>query len=565
MLSRLKNFWSLFSGVEKKLLLLFILILLASAATLLVQNQRGRVEIPKIGGGYSEGLVGQPQNLNPLLAPANDVDLDLSRIVYAGLLKFDNRLNLVPDLAQNLPEVSPDGKEYTIKLKEGLFWHDGLSLTADDLVFTFQAVQNPDLRSPLRRSWTKVEVEKLDHLTVKLKIRESSTTFIANLTLGILPKHIWETVPAEAFALSKFNLEPVGAGPFRVAEIKRGRGGEIRSLLLRAFERYSGEGPYLRTLTFKFYETTDELINAYHAREIMGLGYVPFDQSLFIQPKASLQQIFLPLPQYQAVFINRVKNPAPLEDRRVRLALAKAVDKKKIIDEIYVGQGSEAYGPIPEGYLGYHPEIPGADMNLFDISRAKALLDEAGWMLDPASGFRQDKLGRTLALNLATNNNYPPNVLAAQALKKMWEGIGIQISLNIETLADLEEKFIRPRNYELLLYIENVGADPDPYPYWHSSQLRDPGLNFSTFSNKTADRLLLEARTNLPATERAQKYRQFQEIFVGDVPAIFLTRSVFVYNLPQSLKGAELNTVLVPAERFADINLWYVETKRVRK
>lgn len=558
-----KNLLEKFSRVEKRLLLFFVGIIILSGLALLVDQFRHGEEVPKIGGTYTEGLVGQPSHINPLLAPANDVDMDLTRVVYAGLLKFDSDLNLVPDLAEHLPEISPDGKEYTLKLRPGLFWHDGVEITADDAVFTFKLVQNQDLRSPLRLSWNRVEITKLDSRTIKLTTRDSSAIFIANLTVGILPKHIWETVPVDSFSLSKFNLGPIGNGPFKITEVKRGRNGEIREIKTKRFERYHGEGPYLENLNFKFYATADRLIEAYHSREIAGLGYIPFDQSLFVEPKAKLQQIFLTLPQYQAVFLNRIKNPAPLEDVRVRLALAKSVDKKKIANEVYGNQVSEAYGPILPGHLGYAEHISTADMNLYDLDRAKALLEEAGWIMDPAVGFRKDKLDRILTLSLTTNN-FTPNVRVAQLLKEMWEGIGIQILLNIETIADLDEKTIRPRNYELLLFSENTGPDPDPYSFWHSSQLRDPGVNLSTFSNKTADKLLVDARANIAPENRAAKYVQFQDLLVADVPAIFLNRSVFVYNLPVALRGVHLNTVYVPSERFADISSWYLETKKIR-
>lgn len=564
MLSRLKKLWEIFTGVEKKLLLVFVLILLASITALIVENRQNRVVVPKRGGTYIEGLVGSPAHLNPLLSSVSAVDADLTRIVYSGLLKFDNKLNLLPDLAESLPQISPNGRDYTLKLRSNIFWHDGVAITADDIVFTIKAIQKQELQSTLLNSWSRVDIQKLDGQTVKISTREPSATFISNLTVGILPKHIWENVPADSFALSKFNLEPVGSGPFRVTEIKRGRAGEIRSITFKPFNMYYAGGPYLDTLIFKFYPNTNELIDAYHSREIMGLGYEPYDQSLFIEPNKKLRQIQLPLSQYQAVFINRAKNPAPLEDTRVRLALAKSVDKKEIINTVYGGQTSEAYGPILPGYLGYHEQIPGADMNIYDLEKSKSLLEDAGWKLAPGSTYRQDKLGRTLALELATNN-FPPNVQVAQELKKMWEGIGIQISLNIETFADLEEKFITPKNYELLLYSQNIGVDPDPYPYWHSSQLRSPGVNFSTFSNKTADKLLVDARANIPAPERAVKYKKFQEIFVGDVPAIFLNRGVFVYNLPTTIKGADFNTIFIPPERFTDINQWYIETKRVKQ
>lgn len=563
LLSRLKKYWERFSGVEQKLLLVLFLIAIISFTFWQNQRDNEKITVADQGGTYTEGLVGQPQHINPLLAPANDVDSDLVRIIYAGLYEFDSNLNLVPDMAASMPEISADGKQYTITLKDNLRWHDGAPLTADDLIFTYQTIQDPGFSSPLRFSWNKVGLEKIDNLTIRLTLRESSATFIANLTVGIFPKHIWESVGSTNFALSKFNLEPIGSGPFQVTRIERGREGEIRSLQLESFAEYYKDQAYLDKLIFKFYETTDELIGAYQARNIQGLGYVPFDRNLFIKPRDSLQQIFLTLPQYQAVFINETKNPAGLGDVKIRKAIAKSVDKQKIIEEVYGGAAEQAFGPILPGHLGYHEQIPGAEMNIYDVGAAKSLLDEAGFKLDPETGFRKDDQDRILSLRLVTNS-FSPNIRVAEMLKSMWEELGIQIVLSIEAIADLEENFIRPRNYELLLFSENVGADPDPFPFWHSSQVRDPGLNLTTFSNGAADKLLVDARINQPAESRAEKYRKFQEIFVGDVQAIFLNRSVFVYNVPTKIKGVNLNTVVTPADRFADIETWYEKTKRVK-
>lgn len=563
LLSHLKKYFKRFSRLEQILLLLFILV--AVSGTVLWQRQAGvnAEEVPKAGGSYTEGLVGSPQHLNPLLAPANDVDLDLAQIIYDGLYEFDSNLNLQPNLAAALPEISPDGKTYTIKLKDNAVWHDGQKLTADDAVFTYQLIQDPKYNSPLRFSWDRVSVEKLDERTLKLGIRESSATFIANLTVGILPKHIWESVAPENFALSMFNLEPIGSGPFQVSELKRGRSGNVRSITLKPFKQYYKAGPYLEKLNFEFYETTDDLISTYQARGIDGLGYVPFDRNLFIKARQGRSQFTLTLPQYQAVFINPTKNPAPLSDPKVRLALARSVNKKKIIDEVYADQAEEAYGPILPGHLGYHEQIPGAEMNIYDPEQARRLLEEAGWLMDAETGFRKDKLGRIITLELVTSN-FSPNIRVAEQLKAMWQEIGVQVILKIETITDLEKNFIRPRNYELLLFSENVGADPDPFPFWHSSQVRDPGLNLTTFAVPEVDRLLVEGRRNQPPEDRAAKYRRFQELFVGQVPAIFITRGVFVYNIPAELKGVKLNTVVTPADRFWNIEEWHLKTKKIK-
>ena len=205
-------------------------------------------------------------------------------------------------------------------------------------------------------------------------------------------------------------------------------------------------------------------------------------------------------------------------------------------------------------------------MNIYDIDAAKKLLEESGWILDPSAsgGFRKDKQNRVINLSLVTND-FTPNLRVSEALKQMWESIGIKISLTIVTRGELEEKYIRSRNYELLLFSENVGPDPDPYPFWHSSQRRDPGLNLTTFANAQADKLLAEARGNLSPSDRAARYKQFQEIFVGSVPAIFLSRGSYVYNITSEVKGLDLKTVVTPADRFNNVNEWYIETKRIKK
>lgn len=566
LLSPLKNYWNRFTGAEKKLLMALILIILISWIFSNTYGRKYTVSAPRSGGDYTEGLVGQPQHINPLLAPASRLDMDLVRIVYSGLLKFDKNLNLIPDLAESMPTLSADGKEYTITLRENLVWpgREKRRITADDVVFTFRAIQNPDYQSPLRFSWSKVSVEKIDERTVKIATSQPSNAFVANLTVGIMPKHIWENIPSASFALSKYNLEPVGSGPFQVSKIKRSRSGAVSSISLSPNKKYHLGTPYLETINFKFYENPEQLIDSYHGRDIDGLGFEPGERSLFIEPKKNLQQIKLELPQYQAVFINEVKNPAPLADNRVRLALAKSVDKQKIISEVYGGQSSEAYGPILPGHLGYHEQIPGAPMNIYNLDEAKALLNQAGWLIDNAAGWRRDKQGRTITLSLVTND-FTPNLRVAETLKQMWESIGIKISLSILGKGELEENYIRTRNYELLLFSENVGPDPDPYPFWHSSQRRDPGLNLTTFANAQADKLLSEARGNIGPAERAVRYKQFQEIFVGAVPAIFLSRSSYVYNIASDIKGLGLNTVVTPADRFTNIHEWYIETKRVKK
>jgi peptide/nickel transport system substrate-binding protein len=470
----------------------------------------------------------------------------------------------VPDLAAALPEISSDQKQYTIKLRSDITWHDGEPFSADDVIFTFKLAQNPAYQSPLRLNWNKVDVQKLDDTTVRLTLKEPSAPFAANLTLGILPQHIWGGTEAGNFSLSKYNLQPIGTGPFMIKQVKKTETGEIKSILLAAFPHYQPQRPYLDEVEFKFYQSYDDLIAAYHGREVMGLGYIPFDKKIYVQVSSNISLYSLELPRYQAVFFNSAKSPV-LADKNVRAALAQSLNRQTIIDQVYAGAAQPAYGPIPAGSLGYNPGVTKA--NLFDLDNAKKLLAAAGFSATSTEPVlvKTDKSGTTKLEFTLTTDNFPANVQTAELLRAQWESIGFKVNLQILTLGELQQNYLHPRAYEALLFSESVGADPDPYPYWHSSQRLDPGLNLAMYANKEADQLLVEARTNADPNYRIARYQRFQELVANDIPAIFIVNSLYVYGLSSRVRGLDLTSIANPSERFLDIANWYVKTKRVFK
>lgn len=529
-------------------------LIIAAGGFLIFGNTSGGGTSPDYGGEYTEGLIGQPVYLNPVLSASSSVDTDIAKLIYAQLLKFDKDLKLTPDLAASLPAISSDQKTYTLKLKEGLKWQDGKPLTADDVVFTIGVIQNTEYESPLKANWSRVKVEKSDDLTVNFKLREVSASFITNFTLGVLPKHIWEGLPANSFRLSDLNLRPVGSGPFVVREIKKTADGTIKSLTLRANDNYHEGRPYLDRVTFKFYADQEDLLAAYHGKDINAMGYVPFDKKAFVQASSKTAQYRIDLPQYQAAFFNLQKNPV-LADKSVRQALWLSTDRQAIIDEVYSGFAKPAYGPILEGNLGYNPKVK--ETTHFSLDEAAGILNKGGWVLDQNTKLRS-KNKTLLEFSLVTSVQ---NVKIAQILQSQWSKIGASVQLTVVSPADLEQQHIRPRNFDVLLFSENTGADPDPFAFWHSTQMRDPGLNLSGFSNQEADKLLTAARQTNDVSIRTNNYMQFQNIVTSEIPAVFLDSAVYVYSIPKKIKGVELSTIIHPSERFLDVNHWYINTR----
>lgn len=540
---------------KKELIALGPLLLLAIlAGSFLILGPPKNHNAHPYGGELVEGLLGQPRFINPVLASASSVDMDLSRLAFSQLLKFDQNLILQPDLADSLPTVSADQKTFTLKLKPNLKWQDGVPITADDVVFTIQTIQNIDISSPARVNWSHVKVQKQDDLTLTFQLREVASAFISNFTIGIIPKHIWSGVTGNNFELSETNLKPIGSGPFQVSEIKKTNDGTIKSITLAPNKNYYQGRPYLNKLTFKFYPDYDQVLNAYQNKDVASLGFTPFDKKAFLDTNSSAQQYTLNLPQYQAVFFNLTKS-SPITDKAVRQALWLTTDRANIIDQAYFGQAKPSYGPILPGNLGYNPQIE--QITHFNVAEAADILNRGGWTLDAQTNIRV-KNKKPLEFNLITND-FAPNTKTAQLLQKQWSQIGANVHIITVGNSDLDQQYIRPRNFDALLFSENTGADPDPFAFWHSSQSHDPGLNLASFANTSADKLLTGARATNDVSMRAKDYQQFQLIVTQEIPAIFLDSSVYVYNVPKKIHGINLTTIINPSERFLDIAHWYQE------
>ncbi len=529
------------------------LLVLVAGGFLLVQAFSQKGDGPRYGGTLTEGLVGQPQFINPVLAASSSTDTDLSKLVFGQLLRFDEEGELAPDLTESMPEVSEDKKTYTIKLKTNLRWQDGKPLTADDVVYTVQTIQSADTESALRANWIRVKVQKIDDLTVAFTLNEVSNSFINNFAVGILPKHLWSALSGRNFRLSDANLKAVGSGPFSVSEIKKTAEGAIKSITLKANDLYYAGRPYLNEVVFKFYNDYDSLLNAYQGREVQSLGLVPFDKTAFTLSQEKTKSYDLNLPQYQAVFFNLARNPI-LAEKAVRQALWLATNREEIINGVYNGKVAPSYGPILPESLGYNPAI--ASTSHTSLAEAGGILDKAGWVLNRDTNIRMKK-DKPLEFNLVVSGNLILNVKAAQIIQAQWSQTGAKVNLIVVGPKELQDEYIRGRSFDAILTSENTGPDPDPFPFWHSSQSHDPGLNLTGFSNAESDKLLTEARKIADPTARAASYSRFQEIINDGLPAIFLTRALYLYNVPKTLQNINLTNIINPSDRFTGVNLWY--------
>lgn len=513
--------------------------------------------VPKQGGQYVEGMVSQPRLINPLLAQTSDADAVLSKLVYGSL--FTSGKDGFPEKSMASDyAISEGGKVITVFLKTGIRFHDGEELTADDVVFTVRALQDPAYKSPLRPNWLGVEVAAPERYTVVFTLKKPYFGFLENLTVGILPKHIWESVSADRFTLVDQNLiRPVGSGPYRFQDLDKDADGNILTYQLEAFEEYFAGRPRLDRIHFRFYPSDQDLLDAFNHQEVMGMYSISAQMVRDLSEKRSPVVRELALPRLFAVFLNTNRSVALAYDE-VRSALSLATDRERLVQDVFQGKALAATGPL----LPFMFAFTESGALSADVDAANRLLDEKGWKRGDDGIRAKDGVPLRFALHTP---DWPELVVTADLLRDSWRAVGADIEVKVLSQVDLYQTVIRPREYEALLFGQGSMLDPDPYSFWHSSQKADPGQNIAFFEEKRVDEILMTARETLDPAKRAELYREFQDIVRREHAAVFLFSPAYLSVVSEKVRGYELRSVDTPADRFDDVSLWYVKTKRVMK
>jgi len=543
-------------------------VLMLSAAALVYQlNDRLIVAIPGYGGGLTEGVVGSPRFINPLLA-VSDADRDLSTLVYSGLLRATQEGEYVSDLAESY-QVSPNGLEYTFTLRTDATFHDGTPVTADDVLFTVNKTQDPLIKSPARANWSGVLTEALDQHTIRFTLKSAYAPFVQNATLGILPKHLWQEVSSEEFPFSDLNTSPIGSGPFKVSDIARTASGIPSAYALSAFGGYTLGKPYFSYINLKFFQSEAALAQA------LSSGIVEAASGLspeVLPPSSEVSVLRAPLNRVFGVFFNQNQSEV-LRDLDTRRALESSIDRDTLVSLVLQGFGTPLSGPIPPdilpGNTAATDTAPTAVATSSDRAfAAKKALIAKGWK-ESADGTLSKTTGKgasaktvTFAFSLSTGN-VPELRAAAEYLRQEWTKAGAAVEVKIFDQGDLSQNVIRPRKYDALLFGEVVGRELDLFAFWHSSQRNDPGLNVALYANATADRVLEQLRGTSDDQERLKLYNQFVAELRKDIPAVFLYAPDFVYSIPKDIIGIKLGFIETPSDRFLSVSSWHRETDYV--
>lgn len=547
---------SSFSPLEKALLWTLIGILSLSALNLLFKaNNLVLIEARARGGSLTEGIVGSPRFINPVLA-LSDADRDLVSLVYSGLMKATPEGDIVEDLAERY-NVSPDGLSYEFTIKEAAAFHDGEAVTADDVIFTVNKTLDPTIKSVLRANWDGIKVEKVDDRTVRFVLPRPYAPFLQNTTMGILPEHLWQRIDSGQFPFSETNVSPIGSGPYKIRTVKKNSDGIPEVYILSSFDDYALGKPYVKKVILRFYQNEAELVRAFKKGSIEALGGISPESAGTLEAKRIERS---PLPRIFAVFFNQ--NTAQIfSNIEVRKALDVAVDKRMIVEQVLAGYGTSIDSPIPPESID-RPNATSSPEEVRGAEEAKNILSRNGWTFDEGEGIWTSRTKGQLRFSLSTSNT-PELKAVANMLKEMWEAVGAKVDVKVFEAGNLNQNVIRPREYDALLFGEVIGRELDLFAFWHSSQRNDPGLNIALYANITADALLEKGRTERDTKLRDETYLGFEREIKKDVPAIFLYSPDFIYILPEHMRGVSLGSITTSRDRYLNIHEWHVRTDKV--
>jgi peptide/nickel transport system substrate-binding protein len=511
------------------------------------------VVTPTGGGVYNEGIVGNIKNINPIFA-SSSADISVSTLVFSSLLTYNNNNQLIGDIAKEW-KSDATSKVFTVTLRDDVYWQDGEKLTADDVLFTYQTMQNPDTKSPYYSTWRGIKIEKVDDKTIVFTLPNAYSPFLHLLTNGVVPEHILASVPKDQLRGSKFNTqEAVGSGPFKLSSVTVEKSSDIQTsetIQMVKYDSYHRGEVQLDGFTLKTYPDDRALKDALKNKDVIGAlidnsdNDTDFSTIRFNQTSAAM------------LFMNTTR--PLLTDLKMRNTLISATDVARI-SSLLDYPTTPVRSPILKDQIGYdasqlqQPYKPDAVNNS---------LNELGWVWNEGEPYRK-KDGKELTLQFVSENTTEYSRFAEE-VQKQWAQFGIKTNVVLENPDEIGTTSLADKEYDILLYAINIGPDPDVYVYWHSSQAKPdakPGFNFSQYSSTKADQSLEDGRSRADPTLRAIKYKPLLEAWKADIPAIGLHQPRVAYTTNSPVYNLDEMTINTVADRYRNVYNWQITTTK---
>ncbi|HHW18108.1 MAG TPA: peptide-binding protein [Firmicutes bacterium] len=513
------------------------------------QGKAGTSEKPTKGGQIVYGMTGDPVIFNPILA-TDTPSAFINDRVYSGLVRANEKLELIPNLAEKW-EFSDDGLVWTFHLKKNVYWHDGTKFTSADVKFTYEAIKHPDYTGVRRTDFKPItKIEAPDDYTVKLYLDKPYAPLLSKLTIGIIPKHIFESTPIAKMKENPANMNPIGTGPYKFKEWQKGQ-----YILLEANDKYFGEGPYIEKVIVKFYQDEQVMLAALEKGDIDYMGSIPADEIARMKEKYSDRFVFKELPTNGYDYIGLKQTNPIFKDKRVRQALMYGLNREQIVKDVLKGYGTVMNANIPPVSWAYAGDV--LNQYPYNPEKAKQLLEEAGWKPGP-DGIRV-KDGQRLSFKVLTATGNKEREAALLIAQQNWKQIGVEAIPEYIEWSVLCSQYLDVAKFESYLLGWSLGLDPDCYLFFHSSAAVDEkgqlvGFNDVEFKNAELDQLLEQGRTEMNQQKRKEIYAKVQKIINEELPYVFLFTRNRVSAMNKKIQGVVWSTLgpLFPEK-------WYIK------
>lgn len=622
------QFFRVLGKKEKAFFVIIFVIFIASLSiyihSIYINNT---IVVPANYGHIREGLVGQPQLINPLYSSISDIDKDLVELVFSGLMKYNGQGEIIPDLISDYT-IEDNGKNIVFTIKENVLWHDNTPLTIDDVIFTIDLVKETEYSSPLRTNWLGVEIEKTSEYGALLTLRQKYTGFEESLVnLKIMPKHIWEGKNFQAMTSNvQLNVfHPIGSGPYKIEKVNQNGNETIKSIVLQRNNNYYDNPPYINRIEFVFFNNEDELKRNLEKGKIDLASIANYEGAKIIE-----------MPSYYNLFLNNQKKP--LNDKEIRQALTmlttrelkspflssfynlpepqktfsfneeegikllekngyiikdgirtKTIEKSsgfQFTKNMQVGSNNAEVRKLQECLSEYQDIYPSGTISGYFGQETKdaVILFQEKYKEDiliPNNLTKGNGIVRAATIKklnevcfvvpgeeiemsfVLKTTDHPDLVKLANNIKEQWEKYSIKIEIKIYNPNDIK-KIISNRDFDILLFGVQLGGILEPTPFYHSSQRVDPGLNLSLYQSTKADELIEEIRT-LEGEKRLNALSELEALIIEDAPVIPLYALNYHYIVNEKIKGFAIEKIVEPSKRFVEINKWYIKEKRIWK
>jgi peptide/nickel transport system substrate-binding protein len=545
--------------------ILVVLVALGIVAVLLFSQQTPSITgailpQPEQGGIYTEGLVGSLGRLNPLLDWNNPADRDVDRLIFSGLVRFDERGQPHADLAEAWG-VAQDGTIYNFSIRPNAFWHDGEPVTSDDVIFTIERMKGQGSLYPqdIKDLWSTIEVTRLNDKNLKFTLPEPFVPFMDYLSFGVLPKHLLESVPPEQMANAEFNIKPVGSGPYKFDQLLVDSG-QITGVVLGLSKTYYAAPPFIEQVVFRYYPTSADAMDAYRQGDVLSVSQITPDVLSGALEEPDLSIYTSRTPRMSFVFFNLNNNEvAFLQNAQVRRALMLGINRPYLINTYLQGQAIVANGPILPNSWAYHD---GTEQFEYDPEGAINLLKTEGYVIPADGGEVRAREGVSLAFTMMHPDD-ATHTQIAQTIRDEWAEIGVSVDLQAVPYDKLVLESLASRAYQAALVDLDLSRtpDPDPYPFWHQAEATG-GQNYSQWDNRAASEYLEQGRVTADPALRTRLYRNFQVVFGKELPALPLYVPVYSYGVDAQVQGVQVGALYDPSDRLATFSNWYLLTRR---